>query len=430
MLYVSRVELKNFRCFENVTIEANLGAPFAPWTLLTGDNASGKTTLLKAIALGLCDRSSAAGLLRESDSGYIRYGEDSATIKIHLVDRVNGRVEDKYQVETTLTRLNPQLENLEQKTEPREEFPWNRIFVCGYGAGRGTSGTGDIAGYTAISAVYNLFNYSEGLQNPELTIRRLQYRSDKQTTVVRTLEDILKLSNLRLAENGTSDMGISVSDPRRVPIAFRDLADGYKSTLLWVTDFLGWALASGRTLAMPLDGIVIVDEIEQHLHPKWQKRVISDLRKMWPQVQFFAATHSPLVARSFQSTFDDGPYRHYHLKDSDDGSGVEAVSIPSLGGRRTDQILASEAFDYLIDDDPDADRILEELSLLANIEFLSDERRELLKDYLSKVEQIQSIRRGQTKTELSAGQLIDLTQRSLFDDLGPRPEEVQNDLDQ
>ncbi len=426
-MYISRVELKNFRCFENVAIEADVTPLRAPWTLLTGDNASGKTTLLKAIALGLCDRSSAAGLLRESDSGYIRHGQSTATIDIHLVDIADDGSERKYQIKTHLDRLNPHLERLEQETKSDGDFPWDRIFVCGYGAGRGTSGTGDIAGYTAISAVYNLFNYSEGLQNPELTIRRLQYRSDKQTAMVRTLEDILNLSNLSLAENGTSDMGILVSDPRRVPIAFRDLADGYKSTLLWITDFLGWALASGRTPATSLDGIVIIDEIEQHLHPKWQKRVISDLRNMWPQVQFFAATHSPLVARSFQSTFDDKPYRHYHLKGSDGGSGVEAISIPSLGGKRTDQILASEAFDYLIDDDPDADRILEELSMLAGIEFVSDEQRVLLKDYLSKVEQIQSIRRGQTQTELSAGQLIDLTQRSLIDDLGPRPEEVRND---
>lgn len=429
-MYIRRVELKNFRCFESVVIEADVTTRHAPWTLLTGDNASGKTTLLKAIALGLCDGSSAAGLLRESDSGYIRHGQNTATIKIDLVDLAEDGSESKYQIKTSLARLNRHLERLEQETTPNCDFPWERIFVCGYGAGRGTSGTGDVAGYTAISAVYNLFNYSEGLQNPELSIRRLPYRSDRQTAVVRTLEDILNLSNLRLQENGASDMGISVSDPRRVPIAFRDLADGYKSTLLWVTDFLGWALSSGRTLGESLDGIVIIDEIEQHLHPRWQKRVVSDLRKIWPHVQFFAATHSPLVARSFQSTFDDGPYRHYHLKDSEGGSGVEAVSIPSLGGSRTDQILASEAFDYLIDDDPDADRILEELSFLVGIEFLSDERQELLRDYLSKVEQIQSIRRGQTLTELSAGQLIDLTQRSLINDLGPRPEEVRDDPDQ
>ena len=417
MIYVSQVELENFRCFEHVAIEADVTALSAPWTLLTGDNASGKTTLLKAIALGLCDRSSAAGLLRESDSGYIRNGQESGTIKIHLVDREENGYKKEYQIKTTLTRLNSQLESLEQETKPREGFPWDRIFVCGYGAGRGTSGTGDIGGYTAISAVYNLFNYSEGLQNPELTIRRLHYGSDKQKAILTTLERVLSLSEFHLAENGTSEMGISVKDPREVIIALRDLADGYKSTILWVTDFLGWALASGRGFERPLDGIVVIDEIEQHLHPKWQKRVISELRETWPHVQVFAATHSPLVARSFQSISNDGPHRHYHLKDSEGDNGVEAVTVPPLGGKRTDQILASEAFDYLIDDDPDTEQILEELSFLAGDEHLTGERRELLTDYLEKVKQIQSIRKGQTETELSAAELVELTQRSLIDDL-------------
>ena len=417
MFYISRVELENFRCFENLTVEADVTSQSAPWTLLTGDNASGKTTLLKAIALGLCDRSSAAGLLRESDSGYIRNGQDSGTIKIHLVDRSADQSKNKYQIITTLTRLNSQLESLEQVTEPSEDFPWDRIFVCGYGAGRGTSGAGDVAGYAAISAVYNLFNYSEGLQNPELTIRRLQYGSSRQENVLTTLERILSLTELRLAENGTSDMGISVKDSHNAEIALRDLADGYKSTFLWVTDFLGWALASGKVLNAQMEGIVVIDEIEQHLHPKWQKRVISNLREIWPCVQFFAATHSPLVARSFRSISNSGPYRHYHLRDAEDDNGVEAVEVPPLGGKRTDQILASEAFDFLIDDDPDTERILEELSLLSGNEFLTDEQRRLVADYLEAVKQIQSIRLGQTQTELSAARLAELTQRSLIDDL-------------
>lgn len=417
MLYISQIELRNFRCFEDVIIEATVEGDTAPWTLLTGDNASGKTTLLKAIALGLCDRSSAAGLLRESDSGYIRNGQDSATIEIHLVDRSEGRTVGEYQVQTTLTRLNPHLEALEQETVPSQAFPWHRIFVCGYGAGRGTSGTGDIAGYSAISAVYNLFNYTEGLQNPELTIRRLQHGSDRQKSVLRTLENILGLSSFRLAENGTSDMGISVRDPQDIDIALRDLADGYKSTVLWVTDFLGWAFASGRGHGLPIDGIVVIDEIEQHLHPKWQKRFISNLRGTWPQVQFFASTHSPLVARSFQSFSDSGPYSHYHLRSSESGNGVEAVQVPSLGGQRTDQILASEAFDYLIDDDPDAEQILTELSFLANNEFLTPVQKERMEEYLQLVSRIQAIRKGQTQTELNAAQLAELTQKMLIDDL-------------
>ena len=142
MLYISEVELKNFRCFEDITIEADIDSESAPWTLLTGDNASGKTTLLKAIALGLCDKSSAAGLLRESDNGYIRQGQDSGTITIRLVDRIGSESKNKYQIKTVLTRLSPRLETLEQETDPPEDFPWEQVFVCGYGAGRGTSGDG------------------------------------------------------------------------------------------------------------------------------------------------------------------------------------------------------------------------------------------------------------------------------------------------
>ena len=422
MLYVSRVELKNFRCFENLTIETDVTAQNAPWTLLTGDNASGKTTLLKAIALGLCDQSSAAGLLRESDSGYIRNEpdrvpneQDRATIKIDLVDRAEGGTWNEYQITTTLKRLNSHLESLEQVTEPRENFPWHRIFVCGYGAGRGTSGTGDVAGYTAISAVYNLFNYSEGLQNPELAIRRLSH--PRQKRVLETLKTLLKLDDLHLAENGASDMGISVRDTRNVNVALRDLADGYKSTFLWVTDFLGWATAFGSELDKSTTGIVIIDEIEQHLHPKWQKTVIADLRKAWPHVQFFAATHSPLVAKRFQPYSDDGPHRHYHLWDSEGKTEVDAVRVPPLGDKRTDQILATEAFDFLIDDDPEVDRILQELSFLSSNEFVTDERRALITEYLEAVRKIDSLRRGGTKTEVSAAQLIELTQRSLINDL-------------
>ena len=415
MFYVSQIELRNFRCFESVTIDANVRAMSAPWTLLTGDNASGKTTLLKAIALGLCDRSSAAGLLRESDSGYIRNGESTGSVKIHLVDPTEGRTRRRYWIETTLTRLTPHLESLEQTTYPKK-FPWERIFVCGYGAGRGTSGAGDIAGYSAISAVYNLFNYSEGLQNPELTIRRLQHGSSRQQSVVSTLEKILGLSDFRLAENGSTEMGISVKDPRNVDIALRDLADGYKSTFLWATDFLGWALASGAS-ATEMKGIVVIDEIEQHLHPKWQKRIVSTLREIWPGVQFFASTHSALVARSFQSIYNDRLHRHYHLRDSETANGVEAAEIEPLGGSRTDQILASEAFDYLIDDDPDAQDILRQLSFLLSIEDLTREQKELLTYYLGLVEAIQSIRQGQTETERAAAQLAELTQETLIQHL-------------
>ena len=418
MLYISKVELKNFRCFEDVTIEADVGGAVAPWTLLTGDNASGKTTLLKAIALGLCDGSSAAGLLRESDSGYIRHDKDLGRVRISLVESEGDRAGQEFRITTTLTQLDSRLESLHQETEPSKDFPWRQIFVCGYGAGRGTSGTGDIADYTAISAVYNLFNYTEGLQNPELAIRRLPYRSQRRQGVLEVLRRILNLTHISLAENGSRDKGIIVRDPRDVDVALRDLADGYKSTFLWVTDFLGWALTSGRKLATDVDGIVIIDELEQHLHPKWQKQIIKTLREVWPRVQFFTSTHSPLVARSFHPPAEDnGPYRHYHLRNSETSNSIEGVLVPSLWGSRTDQILASQAFDFELDDDPDVERILMSLSLLAGNEFLTDQQRKQAEDYLVMVKRIESMRTGQTEPERSASFWADITRRAAIDAL-------------
>ena len=425
MLYVSKVRLRNFRCFEDVTLEPDVSAGVAPWILLTGDNASGKTTLLKAIALGLCDRSSAAGLLRESESGYIRHSEELGSIRIELADPRSEEREAEYWIETTLQRDNRHMETLDQKTKPNP-FPWDDIFVCGYGAGRGTSGTGDIAGYTAINAVYNLFNYTEGLQNPELTIRR-RGRGRRQDLILDTLKNITKLEELQLAENGSRGMGISVRDDRKAQIALRDMADGYKSTFLWITDFLGWALESSNNTEADLRGIVIIDEIEQHLHPRWQRRIIPDLKTIWPSIQFFAATHSPLVTRSFQ-TFDHvEPHQHYHLRNGQDGNNVEAVKVPPLGNHRTDQILATEAFDFLLDADPDAERILEELSLLVGNEFLTKEEKERVDYYLEQVRQIQSIRTGQTQTERSAAELIELTQQSLTNRLEQQLRGSQSD---
>ena len=97
MLYLSRVQLNNVRCFD--TLDIALSRPDTEpsgWNLILGDNATGKSTLLRSIAMGLCDEASAAGLLKESDEGYIRRGETKATIVISLQDPKSARQEISY----------------------------------------------------------------------------------------------------------------------------------------------------------------------------------------------------------------------------------------------------------------------------------------------------------------------------------------------
>ena len=296
-LYMSRLTLKNVRCFKNIDLEFSSASSPVPWTMVLGDNSTGKTTLLRCIAMGLCDESSAAGLLKESNEGIIRRKAREAEISVYLLDK-EGRT---FEIHTTITRRSggkSEFEQLTQTTKPANiHFPWGEIFVAGYGASRGSSGTGDIAGYYPINATYNLFNYGEGLQNPELVLRRTRiYRKP----AYRLLEKFLNLTSGAVTLKPKQGLHVSGNWGKSMP--FRDLADGYKSSILWFTDLIGWIVdySSGRSHhdLSATQGIVLIDELEQHLHPSWQRKIVDSLKKTLPNIQFVTTTHSELIARS------------------------------------------------------------------------------------------------------------------------------------
>jgi len=336
--------------------------------MILGDNAAGKTALLQTIAIGLCDEASAAGLIKESEEGYIRRGERSAFITVEL--RPSTKSKKIYSIRTEIKKIKTRAGTYEQVrkiTKPSGSIPWQSIFICAYGAGRGTSGTGDIAGYSTINAVYNLFNYREGLQNPELTIRRLENDNSK-VAVLQALEGILLGSKSKKAIELPSS-GITVDGPWGNKMPFRDLADGYKSTLLWVTDFLGWALSRKPSIRgmSEITGIVLIDELEQHLHVTWQDRIVRDLREHFPRVQFITTTHSPVIASSvgqIAETTDRDKSVFFEM--DKDSFVVKYRTLPSMKGWRIDQILSSEGFHYFIPSTQEHDELLHEISLLAS----------------------------------------------------------------
>ena len=87
MLYIKRVELKNIRCFKHLKIDLTSSKKVKKWLMVLGDNGVGKTTLLRCIAIGLCDEASAGALLRDTSGEMIRKKEADATIRIDLEDR-------------------------------------------------------------------------------------------------------------------------------------------------------------------------------------------------------------------------------------------------------------------------------------------------------------------------------------------------------
>jgi len=390
-MYIKKIVLKNIRCFKDIEISYDLSGDVPPWTVIVGDNAAGKTTLLRSIAIGLCDESNAAGLMKESDSGYVRDGEKEGKIIIDLSEENNN-----YRIETTIKHIktkNGYFERVRQKTTP-SEFPWDNLFVAGYGAGRGTSGTGDIAGYSVINAVYNMFNYTEGLQNPELTIRRFK-NVNTQNEVKRILKELLDIKNIDLQKSGIT---IDGKWGKKMPL--RDLADGYKSTFLWITDFLGWAVSFNPRIRKGASskGIILIDEIEQHLHPKWQKEIIEQIKKQFPQSQFITTTHSPLVASSF-GTLTQKDIDKRILLSLSPNEGVLKEELPPMIGWRVDRILASKAFEYQITGESDeVDELLFEASKLAGMKIRNKQENERYLKIKQKIA-LARLSERQTKTE-------------------------------
>ena len=352
-LYVARLQLVNIKCFAEASLQFDHGGA-TPWAVIVGDNATGKTVLLRSLALGLCDQTSAAGLMKESDEGYIRRPEKEGRIVVDLHDPDSP--ETLYSITTTLTKEGTEerpFERLHQVTEPGgTKFPWERIFACAYGMGRTNSGTSDISGYSVLNAVYNLFSYGEGLQNPELILRRLTDENAQQMWLdhLATVLPAVRESGIHLAQRGLTFDGRWGED-----MPFRDLADGVRGTFLWTADLIGWAIAYSSSVESPamIVGVVLIDEIEQQLHATWQRDLVRQLQKLFPRVQFIATTHSPLITSAIGSLGRPKSRDKLYLSELDDASKEARIEeLESMQDYRFEQVLASRAFRYLIEGNP------------------------------------------------------------------------------
>ena len=312
-LYIKRLILKDIRCFESLDIQFD--KPHQSIVII-GDNGDGKSTVLRSIAMGICDQSSASALFRELHGEYVRAGSRNRLGRIEIELASNGRV--RFRIVTHIRSLKA-FERVEQKlfrvdgnhekALSQDEFPWDRIFASGYGPGIRVQGTSDFDYQLTVDTVYPLFRYDVLLQNPELIVRRLidatrQRQNGKRASAVlsqtkKLLSKVLQLDSpdqIILEENGIYIRGPSGK------VALSALADGFRGTVTWVMDLVSWWFLYCRERASPefldVHGIVLIDEVEQHLHPRWQRNIMRLLRDSFPHVQFIATTHSPLVASS------------------------------------------------------------------------------------------------------------------------------------
>lgn len=351
---IERVEIRNLRVIEQLDLvldldaiasaEPRLGAERerrAPWLMLLGENGLGKSTVLQAVCLALLDERTREGLgLNAAD--FVRNGTRRASVKVHLT----GTTEPIELVARAGSRHFDGGGSL-------------KALLLGYGATRllptpGHPASESPTGAQELARAENLFDPFAPIG--DATSWLLSLEDGRFEDVARGLRQLLMLEeHERLVRDRRRARVQAEGGGTRVPL--EALSAGYQSVIALTTDVMKVMLRLWDTAAMA-EGVVVVDELGAHLHPRWRMRIVEALRGVFPRVQFLASTHDPLCLRGLA----DGEV--VVLRRDSEGRIVALDDLPPPSSMRVDQLLSSEHFGLGSTVDPELEGLFAEYYLL------------------------------------------------------------------
>ena len=364
---VARLALRNIRCFSDISVDFGHSGALTDWTLVLGNNAAGKSTLLRALALGLTPAQELGSMLHADGDGWT--GPDGPNGEIELTLRVDGKDLTRT-LKLTSERRSTRFQIEGEADRYLSECP---LLLAGYGAARQLQGTKELTVYSRIDSTSTLMSPNGSLQNPELAVRRVVANKDPKS-VLEQLDHILLLAP---GSTQLSSSGLIVRGPDGTRRPLVQLSDGFRGTLSWVMDFIGWQFMASDAYGMPeVPAIVIVDELEQHLHPQWQRVVIARLREQFPAVQFIVSTHAPLCVIG-STDLDDADVSIVYLERGGDDEGTWSRARSGMlppRDKRADQVLTSYMFGLNSTRDSKIVSEIHELSQLLSRETRSEQQ--------------------------------------------------------
>jgi energy-coupling factor transporter ATP-binding protein EcfA2 len=374
--YVLSLNLENVRCFgpkQTLDLSKGKGQP-AQWTIILGENGTGKTTLLQTlVSFEPVDTSNANSSVQEGliTRFHTRFIAEDLLIRRQAVEARSGLV-DVYGIsrdENLLIASRGELSiavgpDLENSISNHGEYNWSLtgsrtsfttspsgLQFYAYGAGRRLGGV-SLRQNPPDDPVGTLFDENALLRNAEEWLLLLDYTASKESEVQaqqKTRREQVKqllIAILPDVEDIRFDAGSGPYPKPRVEfktfsgwVPLRRLGYGYQTLIAWVTDFASRMVERYPDSPDPFKepAIVLIDEIDLHLHPIWQRKLIAFLTERFPNTQFIATAHSPLVVQAAENA------NIAVLKRV--GDHVEIINDPErIRGWRIDQILTSDLF--------------------------------------------------------------------------------------
>lgn len=340
-MWIESITLDNIKCFEqqeikftqNPNARGQRSRPYR-WITLLGENGVGKSTILQALGLLLAGPE-AAKELAPRPTGWARDERAPGALKVvlHKEDGDDGVYgEDKvrttfsYSMFVTGSTAVEVGKDKQTYTEPAliEEstkiLSWLRAnafasgnrgwFAVGYGAFRRLTRVSQVLIPSLdqpkrSSNFITQFNEDAPLSSFERWMVYLDYRlakdaSDDKARQMRRVgeEAITALLPGDVRIEGVTKEGLIQFAVDGQRVATVGLSDGFRSVIALAGDLIWRLLQAFPDLEDPTAaaGVVLIDELDIHLHPSWQREIAGWLREVFPNLQFFIATHSPLVA--------------------------------------------------------------------------------------------------------------------------------------
>lgn len=337
-MFLKSIELHNFRCFSDIKVDF-----INRMTVIVGNNGAGKSTILEAATI-------AAGTLTSAMDGLTNYGikKNDACYKYYDLGS-NVDVQPQFPVEIAafgkidgkdiawsrclnsakgrgglasakeLTKIADEYQERMRKGDKQLKLP----IISYYGTGRlwvqHREKKNDA--FEKNTRTNGYIDSLDGAANDKLMMKwfqKMTYQQLQRKEVIPEFAAVtMALEQIFTSITGYSDVKVQFNlDTGELDVIYFDgnvyvrmpvsqLSDGYKCTISLIADIAyRMAILNPQLLDNVLtetEGIVLIDEVDLHLHPSWQKRILKDLMDTFPKVQFIVSTHAPEVINSIKS---------------------------------------------------------------------------------------------------------------------------------
>jgi hypothetical protein len=338
-MYVRKLSINDIRSIKAFEFRVSV-AEEPGWHVILGSNGAGKSSVIRSLALALAGPKEAVAL-RQDWSNWARHGTNGGSIKLAIdcglmdifpdTDRRTPLIEVKIGLRPVETSIDgPRFEVVATtgiKTAERS--------IWGTNAGWFSASFGPFRRFTGGDQQYDRLFFSnprlashlsafgedvaltEGLRwLRELRVKQLE-KSESDGELLAKLIGFLNGSALlphgaQIVEVRTDEVLIINGSGFRV--AVEHLSDGYRSVLSMIFEILRQMTKSygpGQVInaldheagCVRLSGVVVIDEVDAHLHPSWQRDIGPWFTRCFPDVQFIVSTHSPIVCRTATSVW-------------------------------------------------------------------------------------------------------------------------------